>query len=99
MSVDESLLCSFQVNSWMCRISKYITNNEVKQILKPAEKKQKYVWSNTDATTILTSLSNKINNKLLTSLLVGSHDHSFYLHNVAVEFATYLIFRKVPKKL
>ena len=83
----------------MCRISKYSTSNEVKQILKPAEKKQKYVWSNTDATTILTSLSNKINNKLLTSLLVGSHDHSFYLHNVVVEFATYLIFRKVPKKL
>jgi serine/threonine-protein phosphatase PP1 catalytic subunit len=43
MSVDESLLCSFQV----CSTALHVTFNANKrpQILKPAEKKQKYVPS------------------------------------------------------
>lgn len=41
MSVDESLLCSFQVRSYNAQ-NKATTNID-SQILKPAEKKQKYV--------------------------------------------------------
>ena len=45
MSVDESLLCSFQV-SLGCSVDKSSFNilMESSQILKPAEKKQKYVY-------------------------------------------------------
>jgi serine/threonine-protein phosphatase PP1 catalytic subunit len=44
MSVDESLLCSFQV--WVCREKFHmaIELTGCEQILKPAEKKQKYVY-------------------------------------------------------
>jgi len=44
MSVDESLLCSFQaslIHTMMCRM---IADILFSQILKPAEKKQKYVY-------------------------------------------------------
>lgn len=40
MSVDESLLCSFQVRSYNAQNE--VTTNIDSQILKPAEKKQKY---------------------------------------------------------
>jgi serine/threonine-protein phosphatase PP1 catalytic subunit len=45
MSVDESLLCSFQVSSNLFMSTKCDTLTDVLlvQILKPAEKKQKYV--------------------------------------------------------
>ena len=43
MSVDESLLCSFQVSSTTLHLRNATTN--MRQILKPAEKKQKYVPS------------------------------------------------------
>ena len=44
MSVDESLLCSFQV-SFGCSVAKdFNILMEPSQILKPAEKKQKYVY-------------------------------------------------------
>lgn len=49
MSVDESLLCSFQVSSAAPEIipalvhRKWLTVPMSRQILKPAEKKQKYV--------------------------------------------------------
>jgi len=42
MSVDESLLCSFQVSAHPKSIA---TLTDRSQILKPAEKKQKYVYS------------------------------------------------------
>jgi serine/threonine-protein phosphatase PP1 catalytic subunit len=42
MSVDESLLCSFQVCSTMMSMLE-TTLTSLPQILKPAEKKQKYV--------------------------------------------------------
>lgn len=45
MSVDESLLCSFQVGPQFSTASASVSsaNNALPQILKPAEKKQKYV--------------------------------------------------------
>lgn len=45
MSVDESLLCSFQVCKPLqpCYIGPLLTSHS-SQILKPAEKKQKYVY-------------------------------------------------------
>lgn len=46
MSVDESLLCSFQVcPSASPRIIRYMLTRLAPQILKPAEKKQKYVYN------------------------------------------------------
>ena len=49
MSVDESLLCSFQVSHHFFpfyRVAIVVANDAVfHQILKPAEKKQKYVYS------------------------------------------------------
>lgn len=43
MSVDESLLCSFQV-SGLIHSSSITLADFLQQILKPAEKKQKYVY-------------------------------------------------------
>jgi serine/threonine-protein phosphatase PP1 catalytic subunit len=43
MSVDESLLCSFQVSFENNHFDVEDTNIFLQQILKPAEKKQKYV--------------------------------------------------------
>ncbi len=45
MSVDETLLCSFQVN-WLLKIYIWLvwSHNEPSQILKPAEKKAKYPY-------------------------------------------------------
>jgi serine/threonine-protein phosphatase PP1 catalytic subunit len=45
MSVDESLLCSFQVCVTISFATQYVHANVIpRQILKPAEKKQKYVY-------------------------------------------------------
>ena len=47
MSVDESLLCSFQVRSWTQIQALHLSVAKLtrcQQILKPAEKKQKYVY-------------------------------------------------------
>jgi serine/threonine-protein phosphatase PP1 catalytic subunit len=45
MSVDESLLCSFQVGRPLLRrADRLLANSTSLQILKPAEKKQKYVY-------------------------------------------------------
>jgi serine/threonine-protein phosphatase PP1 catalytic subunit len=44
MSVDESLLCSFQVSNLLSVPSLVTTLTLAMQILKPAEKKQKYVY-------------------------------------------------------
>lgn len=43
MSVDESLLCSFQVRYYKPLPHNFFSNSCLSQILKPAEKKQKYV--------------------------------------------------------
>lgn len=45
MSVDESLLCSFQVCRGVLSPWNSSLANSLKQILKPAEKKQKYVYA------------------------------------------------------
>jgi serine/threonine-protein phosphatase PP1 catalytic subunit len=44
MSVDESLLCSFQVCFHLSKVSSAFRLIFWQQILKPAEKKQKYVY-------------------------------------------------------
>ena len=44
MSVDESLLCSFQVRLANASCIRYPSLTDRYQILKPAEKKQKYVY-------------------------------------------------------
>lgn len=44
MSVDESLLCSFQVSSFSGALNSPNDADLPLQILKPAEKKQKYVY-------------------------------------------------------
>ena len=44
MSVDESLLCSFQVSSHYLQVPAQHQLTISLQILKPAEKKQKYVY-------------------------------------------------------
>ncbi|CAG8271511.1 unnamed protein product [Penicillium salamii] len=53
MSVDESLLCSFQVSFHNHSLSNFATNCSLNcfssQILKPAEKKQKYVYGGMNA--------------------------------------------------
>ena len=50
MSVDETLMCSFQVCSLLCKITNGGAHRNVNfvlfvQILKPAEKKQRYAYS------------------------------------------------------
>jgi serine/threonine-protein phosphatase PP1 catalytic subunit len=44
MSVDESLLCSFQVSNHLTPNFWSTSTDQCLQILKPAEKKQKYVY-------------------------------------------------------
>jgi serine/threonine-protein phosphatase PP1 catalytic subunit len=50
MSVDETLMCSFQVkmassgHSLCCLLTLYLFTHLIRKILKPAEKKQKYAY-------------------------------------------------------
>ena len=61
MSVDESLLCSFQVNNEKDDPDVKDANNFPRQILKPAEKKQKYVQTTGSISTLITSSPSKMN--------------------------------------
>lgn len=60
MSVDESLLCSFQVNNEKDDPGVKDANTFSPQILKPAEKKQKYVQTTGSTSTPITSSPSKM---------------------------------------